>query len=60
MDKVILSGGDLGGMEVPADLIEWAPLAERAIEQNGITYVYRRVSRTQAVLVSFTQPDPFK
>jgi hypothetical protein len=59
MDTIILSGGELGGYEVQADLTEWAPHADREFQHEGVTYTYRRVSRTQAVLASSTQPDPF-
>jgi hypothetical protein len=59
MDTIILSGGDLGGTEVVDDLTGWPAHGERDIERDGVTYTYRRISLTQAVLVRYTQPDPF-
>ena len=59
MQTIILSGGELGGTEVVDDLTGWPANAERDFEQGGVSYTYRRISLTQAVLVRYTQPDPF-
>ena len=54
METITLSGGELGGTDVQDDT--WTAESERDFIAGDVTWTYRRISLTQAVLTRYTDP----